>query len=83
MLVCPNEFFSTNRDLALESREITTFVQKRLHIVSALLMRSYRSSYSSVVVRIVVDTAKLVLDNSGALVEQSNSARVSMLNLQQ
>jgi hypothetical protein len=73
MLVCPNKFFSTIRDLALESRGITTFVQNRQHIVSTLVMRSYRSSDSSVVVRIVVDTAKLVLYNSGALVEQRNS----------
>ncbi len=81
MLVCPNKFFSTIQDLALESRGITTFVQNRQHIASAIVMRSYRSRDSSVVVRIVVDTAKLVLYNSGALVKQSNSGRVSMLDL--
>ena len=70
-------------DMTLENRGITTFVQNRQLIVSALVMLSYTSSSSSLVVRIVVDIAKLVLYNSGTLVDQRNSARVSMLDLQQ
>jgi hypothetical protein len=70
-------------DMILKNGGISTFVQNRQHIVSSLVMPSYTSSNSSVVVRIVVDIAKLVLYNSGTLVEQSNSARVSMLDLQQ
>jgi hypothetical protein len=52
-------------------------------MVSSLIMPSYISSYSSLVIRIVVDIAKLVLYNSGALVEERNSKRVSVLDHQQ
>ncbi len=69
--------------MTLENGGITASDQGTQHIVSSLIVPSYISSNSSLALRIVVDIAKLVLYNSGALVEQRNSKRVFMLDLQQ
>jgi hypothetical protein len=72
-------------EMTLENRGITTSDQDRPHIVSYLIVPCYISRSSSLVATIVVGIAKLILYNSGALVEpeQRNSKRVSMLDLQQ
>jgi hypothetical protein len=82
--ICPNGFLVFNTSI-WHSKVAGSWLwaRNRQHMFSTLVMRSYRSSDSSLVVWIVVDLAKLILYNSGALVEQRYSRRVSMLDLQQ
>jgi hypothetical protein len=82
--ICPNGFLVFNTSIWYSKNGgITAFVQTRLRIVSYLVVLSYISSSCSLVATRVVDIAKKVLFKSGTLVEQGNSARVSMLEHQQ
>jgi hypothetical protein len=56
-------------------------VPVRQHILLSLMKCSYYSSDSELAVRIDVVIANMVLSNSGALVDQSNSVQVSMFDL--